>query len=142
MKHFRAAALLVVLSISACRKGGDEGRLLPRAELGVFYGGQVQERIEVEMPPDVGRPTIGFRLSFPEPLTAPATVRWEVDMPGPARRRVTRVAQATLEPGQSRFDRVIEVPRSASLGLWNVRVQVGDELAIDRALLLFEPGKR
>jgi hypothetical protein len=137
----RRSALNAVLGFACsswigCARHDAEAEVVSRAELGVFYGGQVQERREVSMPSDRPRPTIGFRLTMTSPLREPLPVSWEVDMPGPAERRVQSVGEAQVSEGQSRFDQVISVPQTAALGLWNVRVQVADRLVIDRAIVL------
>ena len=69
-------------------------------------------------------------------------MRWEVDMPSRTTpgQRVERIAEARLEPGRARLDQAVEVPPGARLGLWNVRVIVGDRLVLDRAVTLFDPG--
>ncbi len=127
--------LLLALATFGCARR-DAADLVSRAELGVFYGGQVQERREVSMPKDRPRPTVGFRLTFAEALREPLSVRWEVDMPGPAERRVSRVAEASVPAGQGRFDQVIELPPNASFGTWNVRVETEGRLVVDRAFSL------
>lgn len=127
--------LLAALSTFGCARR-EARELVSRAELGVFYGGQVQERREVSVPKDRPRPTLGFRLTFAETLREPLPVRWEVDMPGPAERRVSRVAEASVPAGQARFDQVIELPPNASFGTWNVRVETESRLVVDRAFSL------
>lgn len=120
---------------------GEDGAGV-RAELGVFYGGQVQQLRRVPWPDDGKRPTFGFRITFPEPLREAQVVRWEVDMPSRITpgQRMERVAEAKLEPGRVRLDQEVDVPVGARLGLWNVRVILGQRLVLDRAVTLFDPG--
>ena len=137
----RRPALLSVLVLACtvtvgCERRDAEADVVARAELGIFYGGQVQERREISMPSDRPRPTIGFRLTMASPLRESLAVSWEVDMPGPVERRVQSVGEALVAEGQGSFDQVIPVPQNAVLGTWNVRVQVAERLVIDRALVL------
>lgn len=81
-------------------------------------------------------------MTFREPLERELTVRWEVDMPSRTARgrRIERVSEVRVGPGQVRLDQPIEVPAAAGLGLWNVRVIAGERLVLDRAVRLFAPG--
>jgi hypothetical protein len=128
--------VLAFITSAACARRDAEADVVARAEFGIFYGGQVQERREVSMPSDRPRPTIGFRLTMASPLRESLPVNWEVDMPGPAERRVQSVGETRVAEGQSSFDQVIPVPQNAALGTWNVRVQIGERLVIDRAIVL------
>ena len=131
-----AVRVVLALSLTACSSGQRAPEKLSRAELGVFYGGEVQERLRVDMPSDRPRPTLGFRLTMASPLQNELGVRWEIDMPGPADRRVQNVGEARVPAGQTRFDQVIAVLENARLGTWNVRVTAGDRIVIDRAMVL------
>lgn len=119
--------------------GGEKG--LESAELGVFYGGQVQELRRVPWPSDGKRPTFGFRLRFTKPLREELPVRWEVDMPAPRApgQRVQRLGEARVPAGQRQLDQTLEIPAGAEFGIWNVRVIAGEHLVIDRAVRFFEP---
>jgi hypothetical protein len=139
----RAVASLAALSafsaasvLASCQNAEEAPSTLKSAELGVFYGGEIQERRKVSMPKDRQRPTLGFRLTMTEPLRAELPVHWEIDLPGPADRRVQSVGDARVPAGQARFDQVLAVPEGAALGLWNVRVTTGERIVIDRALVL------
>lgn len=124
------------VGLAGCSRAEGAPEQVARAELGLFYGGEVQERRRVSMPSDKPRPTIGFRLTMSAPLQRELGVRWEIDMPGPTARRVQNVGEARVPVGQSRFDQVISVPDNGGFGLWNVRVLTGERIVIDRALVL------
>lgn len=114
-----------------------------QAELGVYYGGQIQQLRQVPWPTEGARPTLGFRLTFAEPLSEELQVKWEVDMPtrGGASSRVQRIQETRAGKGQERLDQSIEIPANAELGTWNVRVIAAERLVIDRAVRLFDPGR-
>jgi hypothetical protein len=76
-------ALALGLAVS-----GTSGCETPRSvhpavgAFGVFYGGQVQERTELEVSP-FHPPVFGFRVKFAEPLTESHQIEYEVVRPGP-----------------------------------------------------------
>lgn len=137
------AQLAVVLLSSGCRS--KTTGTLERAEFGVFFGGQVQERERI--PLVVGKQQEhGIRLVFREPLARDVSVRWEVNMPSRSRpkqlsARITVLGEATVRAGAERFERVLEFGPDDVPGTWNIRVLVGDELAIDRAFLVYDPSR-
>lgn len=142
MKRILLFSMGVWLTLLACSEVRSPALRVEGAELGVFYGGQVQERRSIPWPSTARQPTWGFRLTFREPLERELTVRWEVDMPARTApgRRIERVSEVRVGPGQVRLDQPIEVPQAAGLGLWNVRVIAGERLVLDRAVRLFDPG--
>ncbi len=144
LSRLRPLGCAAWIGLVGCAPEPPEGDGPVRAELGVFYGGQVQQLRRVPWPEDGQRPTFGFRLTFAEPLPQEQVVRWEVEMPSrtTAGQRIERIAEARLESGRARLDQAVEVPPGARLGLWNVRVIVGEQLVLDRAVTLFDPGAR
>lgn len=119
--------------------------LVREARLGVFYGGQIQEREEVPMVLDQSRQSQGFRLEFERPLGKPVSIRWEIEMPGAGRGgplHLSKLGELTAQPGQQRIDQLFAFEPGDPLGLWNLRVHVEDELVIDRAWWVFDPAAR
>lgn len=127
--------------------------LLEKAELGVFFGGEVQERKELPLMLDRAKQRQGFRLRFSEPLTRPLKVKWEIDMPGAGRRvrdtagrrgygRLVRLSEAEARSGLSVFDQEIRFVPADSPGTWNVRVHVNGELALDRSIWVYSHTRR
>ena len=110
----------------------------PYAEVGVFFGGQMQHVKLVEVPP-VRAPNVGFRVHFPPGVPAELLaqeITYEVVRPGPEGRRVTKKGTLKLPPGERRLDQVLSLAEPRKLGLWNVRVLQGTTLLADRALYL------
>ena len=141
----RRTALLFLLSSLAC--GCDEPahapRLVERAALGVFFGGQIQERDQLPFTLDRSKQTQGFRLEFSQPLARPLVVRWEVDRPsGRGRQRLTELGQAEVRAGSERFDQELPFQPGQALGTWNYRVIVDKELVIDRPVLVYDAASR
>jgi hypothetical protein len=102
---------------------------------GVFFGGQVQERTELEASP-LHPPVLGFRLQFAEPLTEPHHIEYEVVRPGPNGKRVTEVRKIEVPLGQPHFDQRLEIGPNVAFGTWNVRVVCDGLVVVDRALLV------
>lgn len=120
-------------SVLAC--SSEPSSAPPRGQLGIFYGGQVQELEVVEW--ILERPAkLGFRLTLPEGQGESFRVRWQIVRPGPSGRRVTEMGSIDVPRGRGSFDREIDVKPAPEWGTWNVRVTVDELLVIDRALRL------
>lgn len=129
-----ATLILLFASGSGCEKDDPADR--PRAEIGIFYGGQVQLAQEVEVS-NVAPPKLGFRVHLGKAKPG-GEVRFELVRPGPQGRRVTKKGSFRIEPGQERIDHLFEIEPSPRPGLFNVRVTYGDLLLGDRAIHLKE----
>jgi hypothetical protein len=144
---WRLAGFSVALGLASC---GCENRPTtsqkgPRAEFGVFFGGQVQQRAEIPFVVDGTQQIQGFRIDLSEPATMAVAVSWEVEMPAPLAGRdktVAKLGRASIQQGQQRLDQKLPVEPGDPLGLYNVRVLVGDQLVIDRAFLVFDEAAR
>jgi len=144
---------LLLLALAGCDAPGTPGARATRAEFGVLYGGQVQERDELPFELDESRQRFGFRLTLaPAPQDAPE-VRWELGRPGKGRRvadslgqkarpRQVELGRASFRPGEATFEQPLRFAPGDPLGLWNIRVQLGSEVVIERAFLVFDPLER
>ncbi len=153
----RAARLgrcvLLVLCLSACfeRTRANDGEV--RAQFGIFYGGQVQERQQIPFEIDAARQTFGFRLQLdPAPREA-LDIRWELAMAGAgrprrdsqgrlARPRKVLLGQARWRPGENTFEQPLPLSAGDPLGLWSVRVLVGARVVLDRPFLVYDALER
>lgn len=148
----RALSLLFVLV--ACE--GSRGRTpkpAARAEFGIFYGGQVQQRDELPLELDPARQQQGFRLTLPEAPSTALEVRWELGKPGAGRRvtdsagrkarsRPVQLGRDHFRPGEPVFEHRIAFAPGDPLGLWNVRVLLESEVVLERPFLVFDPAQR
>jgi len=136
------------LSLSCSLTAGDRGEAV-RAEFGLFYGGQVQERREIPLEMDRARQLQGFRLELEVAPRSPLEVRWEVGMPaaGPlrrdalgrkARRRRTRLGRGLWRAGETRFEQTLPFAPGDPVGLWNLRVRVGSRVVLDRPFRVYD----
>lgn len=106
-----------------------------RGAFGVFFGGEVQELVEVEVP--ALRPaSLGFRLTFAAQGADEHRVHYEVVRPGPRGRRITSLDDFVVSGQETAYDRLIPIPPDAELGTWNVRVECDGVAVIDRAVFL------
>lgn len=124
---------------------------LESAEFGIFYGGQIQERDELPFVVDESKQQQGFRLVLRRPAREPLAVHWELSRPGPAKGkdrlpspsdRVTELGDGTLPPGERVFEKRFPFVAGDPLGLWNIRVTAGGELAIDRPFTVYDAAQR
>ena len=127
----------------ACERREAPRGPVAEAELGVFFGGQVQERKEIPFTLDRTKQTQGFRLTFREPLRAPLEIRWEIDRPAPrGRGRAVELGDARARAGMRVFDQEISMKPGDPLGSWAIRVFVGDDVAIERTIAVYDPRLR
>ena len=131
--------------------------LVKSARLGVFFGGQIEERREIPFELDPTKQSQGFRVDFSEPLLSETEVEWRVDMPrttAPRRRAspheaptpealfATTSGKDVARAGQTELDHVLSMHPGDPLGLWNVRVVVRGKVAIDRAIEVYDAALR
>ena len=113
------------------------------AEFGIFYGGQVQERDVIPLELDRAKQSQGIRIDFDAPLTVPARVTWELDIPGTTRGvrdlagrrgkgRLVKLDEALVPVGRGRFEHEIVFRPDDPVGMWNLRVRVDGRVVIDR----------
>jgi hypothetical protein len=127
-----------------------------RAEFGIFFGGQIQERRELPFDLDKSKQTLGFRVEFSERLRADVDVEWRIDRP-PRSARGKPSARSKAPPdlerapiggkdvaraGEDRFDRAVGFEPGDPLGLWNVRVVVRGKVAVDRPFEVYDATER
>jgi hypothetical protein len=151
-----SVASLCGIALLSCSRP-EPAAFVKSAKLGVFYGGQVQERTDVPFELDPGKQAQGFRIEFTEPLAADTDVEWRIDVPkaDPDRRRKPRVAGELATPprtslsgkdvaraGETALDHPLAFHPGDPLGLWNVRVVVRGKVVIDRPLEVFDPAAR
>ena len=150
----RPFLLLTALVVLGCARHAPP-ELVKRARLGVFYGGQVEERQEIPFELDPARQTQGFRVEFSEPLASDTELEYRIDKPKTAfeRRHKVRGAAEPAPPttsegkdvaraGETSLDHVIVFHPGDPLGLWNVRVVVRGKVVIDRPVEVFDPAAR
>lgn len=145
-------ALALALS-SSCTPSADAAGAGIVAEFGVFYGGQVQERDEIPFSLDVSRQRQGFRLTHTPPPAEPLEVRWELGKPGRGRRvpdsqgrrarpRAVQLGRAHFRPGEPVFEQALPFTADDPLGLWNLRVLVGERVVLERPFVVYDAAQR
>jgi hypothetical protein len=139
--------LTLACSMGCAAEPAPASRVLS-AKLGLYYGGQIQERREIPFELDPGQQVHGFRVDFSGPLSRPLPVSWEIDMPGTNKRvrdrqgrvggRLVRVGALQARVGQRRLDHVFGFEPGDPLGVWSFRVLIENELVIDKSMLVYD----
>lgn len=146
-----------VFLVAACSRP-PSSEATDRAEFGIFFGGQIQERDEIPFQLDATKQTQGFRVHFGKPLTRDAAVSWELSMPRVALKsrgkqvsekqanagspHVKVSGQETARAGQEGFEHVLPFKPGDPLGLWNIRIVVGNTVLLDRPFLVYDAEAR
>ena len=152
-RAWAAAALASWLLLAACEAPSAAAPKGESFEFGVFYGGQVQERDEIPLELDGSRQRQGFRLSLSPAPDASLEVRWELGMPGVGRRvadslgrkarpRKVQLGRTHFRPGEPVLEQQVAFSPGDPLGLWNIRVSIGERVVIDRPFLVYDPAER
>ncbi len=132
----RAWVLLVGLGFAACRSPDSEK---PRAEFGVLFGGDIQDRERLVLETDPSKQELGVRVTFREPVTHPTRVSWEVERPSEVRgldggtTRAAELGHVMLRAGERRADGKFVFRAGDPPGSWRVRVSVDGESVLDRS---------
>jgi hypothetical protein len=139
--------------LAACAAPSNPGAPGIHAEFGIFYGGQVQERDEIPLSLDAARQRQGFRLTHTPPPAEPLEVRWELGKPGQGRRvpdgqgrrtrpRAVQLGRAHFRAGEPLFEQTLPFASDDPLGLWNIRVLIGDRAVLERPFVVYDPVER
>jgi hypothetical protein len=146
-------ALPGALTLGACEARSAAATVSATAEFGVFYGGQVQERDEIPLELDPVRQKVGFRLTLSPPPRDALEVSWVLGGPGAGRRvsdgrgrkaraRKVQTGRAHFRPGEAVFEQPTPFAPGDPPGLWNIRVQLGEQVVLDRPFLVYDAGER
>jgi hypothetical protein len=141
----RVLPWLVCSLVAGCKSNvaSSEGMVVS-AQFGLFFGGQIQQRIELPYELDSTRQTQGFRLTFREPAKRPIPIEWTLNYPkaptgprGPGNApRAERTERVTLPAGADRFEQLLTLQPTDAPGTYNLRILVDGEVAMDRPFLL------
>ena len=127
------AGFALVAALSAgCREDGAPPPI--RAEFGVFFGGQVQEREELALRGTPGQ-VHGIRLDFADPPNRALAVTWEIEKPDPASKsdgKLVEYGKVSSRPGEPRLDIPLAFKPGDRPGTWHVKASVEGALVLDR----------
>lgn len=147
----KPAWLLLLFALTACKERAGPG-IVQRAQFGIFFGGQVQEREQIPFEASRAHQIQGFRLEFRAPLERDLAIEWEINRPRTSQKRpretaasderLVQLGQAQARAGQARFDQVLPFKPGDPLGVWNIRVLAGGQLVIDRRVLVYDGDER
>lgn len=141
----RGCVAVAWLLLGACR---NDAEAKPRAEFGVLFGGDIQDRERLVLETDPSKQELGVRVTFPEPVTRRTRVSWEVERPSEVRGldggtlRAAELGNVTLGPGERRADGKFAFRAGDPPGSWRVRVTVDGEPVLDRGFEVTLPDGR
>jgi hypothetical protein len=145
-----ALLVLCALGILCCKDNGA-ARRVESAEFGVLFGGQIQQRSDIALEFDPLKLTLALRVKLGTALREATPLHWELSRPGPRRgplqlagpeTRVTEFGDETLSAGSSAFEKHFHIKPGDNPGLWNVRLSIAEEVALDRPFVVYVPGER
>jgi hypothetical protein len=140
----KAALSFCIFVLCACHVDQSFAPTPPQTEFGIFFGSQIQQRLEIPLELDATRQQQGFRVRFGKPTLHPMTISWELDYPtarsgprGPGNApRAQRKSSAVIPAGADRFEQRITLTPKDYPGTWNVRVLVDNQVVLDRPFRL------
>ncbi len=127
---------------AACSRHGSAPDTQVKAQVGIFFGGQIQSRSEWPLVLDRARQTQGFRLEFRQVLREPAHVTWEIVRPAAQQKRHgslhgesnTSSFDVTVPAGANRFDQLIPFADNDRVGEWKLQVLVNGISVLSRSI--------
>jgi hypothetical protein len=135
-----------VLAVRAARR--DTERATPRAEFGVLFGGDIQDRERFTLETDPNKQELGLRVTFPAPVSRPTRVDWEIEKPSNVRgldggaTRSAELGKIELTAGESRADAKFGFRKGDLPGSWRVRVSIDGESVLNRGFEVVLPGDK
>jgi len=139
-----ALALALAFGLAACRSEPPQAR----AEFGVLFGGDIQDREQLVLEPDSTKQELGVRVTFREPVARPTRVTWEIERPSEVRgldggaTRAAELGRVTLGAGERRADGKFAFRAGDPTGNWRVRVLVDGKPVLDRGFVVVPPEGR
>jgi hypothetical protein len=133
------------LALAACR-GDDDSK--PRAEFGVLFGGDIQDRERLVLEADPSKQELGVRVTFAEPVAHATRVSWEIERPSEVRgldggtTRAAELGGVTLGAGERRADGKFAFRAGDPPGSWRVRVLVDGQSVLERSFEVVLPEGR
>jgi hypothetical protein len=141
----RATLLFLAACAGACRTA-EEGT--PRAEFGVLYGGDIQDRKQFVLELDRSKQELGLRVTFEEPVRRPLRVSWEIERPSSVRgldggfARAAEIGAVTLNAGERRADAPFAFRAGDPPGTWRIVILVESVRVLDRSFEVVRPNER
>ena len=127
----RSLAVGLVSVVAGCAHGTDRSQAAVEVKAGIFFGGQLQERLKWPLVLDPTRQTQGFRVRFREPLGESTELSWEFARPIlDAKKRVVHTKslfKATIPAGTLQNDQLIVLDESDRPGNWKLQVALQDK---------------
>jgi hypothetical protein len=140
---FRGSLVLATLLLVACRDRDPDAAI--RAEFGVRYGGDIQDRSTLPLELDASKQELGLRVTFPAPLARSRRLRWEFERPSAERAPdggvlyAAELGETELKPGERRADAKLSFRKADRPGVFRIRVRVDERVVLERAIQVVAP---
>jgi hypothetical protein len=132
----------LALGLAACPDAGPEPAV-ERAEFGVLFGGDIQDRPVLPLRPGPAPEGLGeglaLRVTFARPLEREVEVSWEIERPAGKRAPdggalyAAEVGHLRAETGARRVDARFHFRPSDPPGTWRARIRVAGRVVYDRS---------
>ena len=135
--------VVVATLLVACRDREPDADI--RAEFGVRYGGDIQDRSTLPLELDASKQELGLRVTFPAPLTRARKLRWEFERPSTERAPdggvlyAAELGETELKPGERRADAKLSFRKADRPGVFRIRVRVDERVVLERAIQVVAP---
>lgn len=143
MEH--CLACCVALGLGAGCKPESDPLALERAEFGVVFGGDIQDREVIALELDPRRQELGLRVTFREPLPRAVRVSWELEKPTRQRAAdggmlyAAELGERRAQSGERRMEARLAFRSSDGPGTWRVRVRVDGRVVHERTFEVVDP---
>ncbi len=140
---FRAVAFVLIAGVaSACGQRSATSNPSIKAQVGIFFGGQIQNRTEWPLVLDETRQTQGFRIDFGQVLRQPAQLTWNIVRPAVKPRRhasspnesAVSSFEVTVPAGTERLDQLVRFNDGDRPGEWKLHVAVNGISVVDHSI--------
>lgn len=140
----RQALLSACLAVAGCRSLSEEPAR-PKAEFGVLFGGEIQDRPTIPLELESERQELALRVTFPRPLERETLVSWELEKPTKQRTAdgstafAAELGERRARRGERSVDAKLHFRRGDPLGTWRIRVRVNGQVVLERSFQVVEP---
>lgn len=134
----RSLVVGLVSVVAGCAHGTDRSQAAVEVKAGIFFGGQLQERLKWPLVLDPTRQSQGFRVRFREPLRESTELSWELARPRlDTKKRVVPTKsqyKATIPAGTLQNDQLIVLDESDRPGNWKLQVALQDKRVFEATI--------
>jgi hypothetical protein len=146
-RRYSSSIFALVFCASAglsCHHAGNDADV-ERAEFGVLFGGDVQDRTSIPLELDSTRQELAIRVTFRRPLETDRLLNWELERPtskhGPdgGVLYAAELGQIRARAGERRAEAKLSFHPGDPAGEWRVRVRLDRSVILERSFEVTAP---